>query len=524
MIHTRELELAARDHSNSHRPDYDLNSRVQAYTNWEGEINEIVHYSKTTARGIDVLVNMAISDYIGDTKNIETMFNPTYKFFGVRVGNHDLYDYCVVVIYAEEIYSSLKSALYTSSNIDNELAEERELLAKNIAQNSNYHYSSHYARENPNVQMHDYMNKGGRSKRKVRLTENGDGERTFTVLRRNSLERNNDYAHHDDVDYQYVDKNNEIFTHVGHYEKKDRSIHLGRGEKIYRQTITDYDKELYSKNVDTTGERFTKHGLSGDPYSQRFTVGSHRDIDTKLYYGDLNDVTIREEKLVSSYPTVKPEHTFGVSSVAKGRRTTYGQDKYFDNVDNARTFRNTAHIPRKRVDRRIYAPLIDDSELNSHQSNYESKSISNARIDDGIEVTYEEQPVYENREFDVVQHHSYGGGQARQSVVQDMAVVGDPPRSRRETTFVESHAQPISNYRMTERTSVRHQPEERATLSPINGNGVTVIKDRKYDIDSPRTSPSKMKTAFTSGGKKASEEIFDRDDGRLNSLNLSDSF
>lgn len=93
MSHTRELELAARDHSNSHKPETDLSFRVQNYTNWEGEINEIVHYSKTTARGIDVLVNMAISDYIGDTKNIETVFNPQYKYFGVRVTNHDLYDY-----------------------------------------------------------------------------------------------------------------------------------------------------------------------------------------------------------------------------------------------------------------------------------------------------------------------------------------------------------------------------------------------------------------------------------------------
>ena len=94
LIHTRELELAARDFIDSHKPDYDLSTRVQKYTNWEGELNEIIHYSKATARGIDVLVNMVISDFIGDTKNIETIFNPDYRYFGVRVFNHDLYDYC----------------------------------------------------------------------------------------------------------------------------------------------------------------------------------------------------------------------------------------------------------------------------------------------------------------------------------------------------------------------------------------------------------------------------------------------
>lgn len=63
LIHTRELELAARDFIDSYRPDYDLSARVNKYTNWEGEINEIVHYSKANIRGIEVLVNMVLSDY-----------------------------------------------------------------------------------------------------------------------------------------------------------------------------------------------------------------------------------------------------------------------------------------------------------------------------------------------------------------------------------------------------------------------------------------------------------------------------
>jgi hypothetical protein len=55
MIHTRELELAARDFASSSQPEYDLSTRVSKYTSWEGEINEIVHYSKSNVRGIDIL-------------------------------------------------------------------------------------------------------------------------------------------------------------------------------------------------------------------------------------------------------------------------------------------------------------------------------------------------------------------------------------------------------------------------------------------------------------------------------------
>lgn len=92
-MHSRELELAARDFQDSRKPDFDVAERVERYTNWEGELNQIVHYSKSNVRGIDVLCNMVLSDFCGDTLDIETIFNPNYKYFGVRVFSHDLYDY-----------------------------------------------------------------------------------------------------------------------------------------------------------------------------------------------------------------------------------------------------------------------------------------------------------------------------------------------------------------------------------------------------------------------------------------------
>lgn len=63
MVHSRELELASRDFIDSRKPDLDLAQRVEKYTNWEGELNEIVHYTKSNIRGIEILVNIVISDF-----------------------------------------------------------------------------------------------------------------------------------------------------------------------------------------------------------------------------------------------------------------------------------------------------------------------------------------------------------------------------------------------------------------------------------------------------------------------------
>lgn len=298
MVHSRELELAARDFIDSRKPDLDIAERVEKYTNWDGELNEIVHYSKANVRGMDVLVNMVLSDFCGDTLDIETIFGPHYKYFGVRVFNHDLYDYCVCVIYAEEIYSSLKTALYTSSNIDEELEFERALLDKRIKEKHDYRYTEHYARDHPNARFDVYEANTYKTKRKVRLTNFDDDSRTFTVLRRNSLEREPDYKYHDDPDYQYTDQKNKKYTRVNEHDrlfKKD--FNLNKGEFIVRQTVTDYDKEVYTKhNRHSRKEERPADLLRSAPKSYRF-----REEDSRLYYGDLNDVSRFEENVVDRY-------------------------------------------------------------------------------------------------------------------------------------------------------------------------------------------------------------------------------
>ncbi|CAI2359757.1 unnamed protein product [Moneuplotes crassus] len=521
LVHTRELELAARDHSHSHQPEHDLIMRVENYTNWDGELNEIVHYSKATARGIDVLMNMAISDYIGDTKNIETMFGYQYKYFGVRVTNHDLYDFCVVIIYAQEVYSTVKSALQASSKIDEELREERELLARNIAKNDSYNYDVYYARENPNVQVHDYMNKAYKSKRKVRLNEDADGERTFTVLRRDSLERNTEYAPHNDQDYQYIDKRNSRLSKVSDVQRnKPNRITLGPGERIYHQTTTDYDRELYSKNGELGG-RFTTNEWDRDPYPQRYTLSNQRDYDAELYYADLNDVTRREESIVSNYPTVSPELTYG-NSGRKGRGTAFEGEEITS--ENVRTIRSTAHTPRQRVNRDVYAPVIKGMEDEGYYSSQTSRTHSNIVPDDGIEVTYEEEPMdYNDLDFRVSDR--YPAGYDTQSIEEDVAAIDRASNTRRQARFIEDEPRVTPNYKMTERETFRTSKGNRIDAAPISNEEFVQMKGKRNDdFNSPGMSSSKRTTAFTTRRKIAQDDRYQREISRFEDPNLSDSF
>jgi hypothetical protein len=514
LIHTRELELAARDFTLSHKPDFDLSTRVKQYTNWDGELNEIVHYSKSSARGIDILVNMVLSDFVGDTKNIETIFNPDYRFFGVRVHAHDVYDYCIVCIYAVDIYSTLKSALYTSANIDEEMLFERETLGRKIAQTSNYHYTSRYARDHPNVHLGMYMNTANKSKRKVRLTEHQDGDRTFCVLRRDSLERNPTYKAHDDADYQYSNIDNERFTHIPHYERPVKNnFNLGKGERIVKQEITDYDKELYSKHVDK-GDMYVKHTWTGDPHSQRYTVNHWKDYDSKLYYGDLNDISQFEERVIGRYTHIVPESV----------RDKHQNDEYWEN-ENSRgptpahnaSFRK-AKTPRKTVEEVLYRPenKLHKEVINSRYS-FRNNERPTPKNYNGIEVSYEEvedRPVEtsfrntRNRDQPQTLNGRFTGISAIPRVSEHTGITRTAEFGERE----QMPFQPISNYQMVERDSLRDsRRSNRVTeLAEPNFFRTTVNRvtkgDGKFNGDfSPNKSLAGRPTAFSSIHKRRTQ-------------------
>lgn len=545
LIHTRELELAARDFIDSYRPDYDLSSRVNKYTNWEGEINEIVHYSKASVRGIEVLVNMVLSDYCGDTKNIETIFNPSYRFFGVRVFAHDLYDYCCVVIYAEDIYSTLKSALYTSANIDDELLFERDTLGRHIAEKSNYTYSARYARDNPEVRLSMYFNEAKKSKRKVRLTENADGDRTFTVLRRDSLERNPNYKYHADADYLYVSRQNERFTHVPEYARPQKnSFVLGKGESIVQQKITDIDKEIYTKHTRTTTHE-VKHDFNAPPHRSRYS--STKEYDSRIYYGDLNDVSRFEEELIQRYTTIIPESCPGnhhhvdvsISSDSsieeEARRKSYFRSSKSARREREQQMKNSTYMSQSKVKKE------------SSHSRYSFRSKERAKKQSqfgGVDVSFREEELFspsERAQFASRQDPtSYG----RFSKISEVQRVSDPPEIKKTASYNDDMSpQKIAGYRMTERDSLRDPGLQARERSPYNSrrsdynsrrSDRAVVQEQAVPASkgmpkstffanaSPERAMANRPTTFSSVHKRKTRE--ERDFTReLNDFNLSDT-
>ena len=285
----------------------DLAERVERYTNWEGEINEIVHYSKTNIRGIEVLMNIIISDFCGDTKDVETIFNPNYRYFGVRVFNHDLYDYCIVLMYADNIFPNIKTSLLTSANIDEELAAEREKLSKSIAERNQSELSEHFPRDHPKVRFSVFLNDAQRSRRKCRLTENDDGITSLTVLRRKSLEKLWIYKNHDDPDYLYVEPENSRMSRAFNIKQR-KDFKLDPGELIVNQQITDLDKEVYTKLFKPKIRDYVYDWYS-DPHKDRISK-IFNENDSKFYYGDINDVSRFEEDVTRCYGYVPKSSAF----------------------------------------------------------------------------------------------------------------------------------------------------------------------------------------------------------------------
>ena len=132
----------------------------------------LFHYSKSKSqRNWRISKISFFQIFCGDTKNIETIFNPLYKYAGVRISNHDIYDLWVVIIYAQNIYSTLKTALYTNTHIDEELSFEKEVLSRNFSKKNDYHYSEFFPREHPRNKYNIFQYDTQRSRRRWRLSE-----------------------------------------------------------------------------------------------------------------------------------------------------------------------------------------------------------------------------------------------------------------------------------------------------------------------------------------------------------------
>lgn len=90
-------------------PEERLAERVEQHTEWDGELNEIVHYTRKGASGRDVLINILLSDEPGSFNNKDIIFSDLFNHFGVKIGVNNNNEYCVVMDYASELGTNINN-------------------------------------------------------------------------------------------------------------------------------------------------------------------------------------------------------------------------------------------------------------------------------------------------------------------------------------------------------------------------------------------------------------------------------
>ena len=144
LQHSIELEKAAKDFFFMDNPEDRLAERVEKYTNWDGELNEIVHYSRKGVSGRDVLINIMLSDERGSCNNKDIVFGYNFKYFGVKVGVNNTNEYCIVLDYA----SHLGNERYQEPITPRKILSSNEFIPKPICdqfcieERYNFHYES----------------------------------------------------------------------------------------------------------------------------------------------------------------------------------------------------------------------------------------------------------------------------------------------------------------------------------------------------------------------------------------------
>ena len=90
-------------------PENRLAERVENYTDWDGELNEIVHYTRKGVNGRDVLINILLSDDLEIANNKDIIFNDEFLYFGIKIGINHNNEYCVVMNYVSELGNNLSN-------------------------------------------------------------------------------------------------------------------------------------------------------------------------------------------------------------------------------------------------------------------------------------------------------------------------------------------------------------------------------------------------------------------------------
>jgi hypothetical protein len=409
------------------------------------------------------------------------------------VFNHDAYDYCCVVIFAEDIYSTLKSTLHTSRNLDLELEEERAILARNIAQRDRYTYRTRFARDHEDVRLSTYLNESNRSKRLVKLQETPDGDRVFTVLRRYSLERNPEYSLHDDPNYFYTLPENERYSHVPKTARpRESTIYLRKGERVVKENLVDYDREYYARKSRLIDDPSAEYNFHESPHSKRYKLTDVTDYEADLYYGDINDVTRFEEGIVRNYPCYVPEScTYNLSRDHNTAVKTLKPPKTLSRKSKIQAQRNGEYSPTLRQ------PLSKPDIVTHSDFSFRKSRIADQE-DDGIEVSYTEEEYYEP-------DHTFRESNRHQQAQYDRfsKISAIPRQSEREelrkttSNYSPQPMQKVNNYRMTEKEDLRRSRIKNSELRASMRDS-----DRESEYDSGRRTQQRVTAVVTDGKSK----------------------
>ncbi|CAI2361499.1 unnamed protein product [Moneuplotes crassus] len=126
LQHSKHLEKAAKMYFTIENPESRLSERVENFCTWDGEINEIVHYTRKGVDGKDILICILLSDE--DNVNKDIIFSPDFEHFGMKIGINNKGEYCVILTYASylEEENSINNPEVESIDPPNEYFEDSD--------------------------------------------------------------------------------------------------------------------------------------------------------------------------------------------------------------------------------------------------------------------------------------------------------------------------------------------------------------------------------------------------------------
>ena len=142
LLYSDELEKAAKAYFDTDgSPEY-LADRVEAHTNWDGELNEIVHYSKKGVNGRDILIHVMLSDDLGSDENKLILFGKKFAYLGIKIGLNNTQQYCVIMDFASQLGDdSNKKFTSTKDYNKSRLSTYDDFTSDHLSEASDYDFS-----------------------------------------------------------------------------------------------------------------------------------------------------------------------------------------------------------------------------------------------------------------------------------------------------------------------------------------------------------------------------------------------